>query len=205
MREDFLQSDIIQRTWQRGFCCTTVISACAAKIIPFTGLLNGIYGVSTRSKGWTQTYHGTNHPGHVYGIPPGRAVLVSISHKLGVGIQDGQTDIQDSWIKLQTEKQRDERGGGNQLLSSVSVRTPLILCSFLNLNVPVQSSSMSLWFVYMFLCRPAHVVLERTPASLSCSSCKRHHLRVRAEGAPTHQAWHNCNLRNIANLTTVYG
>ena len=190
-----IQSNVIQRTRLRGFCCTIVISACTAK-------RTGIYRDSTRSIGWTQTYHGTNHPGHVYGIPPGRAVLVSISHELGVGIQDGQTDIQDTWIKLQTEKRRDERGG-NQQLSPVSVKTALILCSFLNFYAPVQSSSMSLWFVYMFLCRPAHVVLECTPASSSYSSCKQHHLWVRGEGAPTHQDGHNCNPHNISNLTTL--
>lgn len=50
-----------------------------------------------------QTYHGTQHPGHIDGISPGRAVFVSIGHKFRVGIQDHQTDIQYIWVKLQTD------------------------------------------------------------------------------------------------------
>lgn len=65
--------------------------------------------VSALTKGWT--YHCTEHPGHIDGISPCRAVLVSITHKSGVCIEDLQTDIQYSWFKLHTEKQTDETEG----------------------------------------------------------------------------------------------
>lgn len=47
-----------------------------------------------------QTYHGTQHPGHIDGIPPGKAVLVSVCHKFGVFIKDLQANIQYSCFKL---------------------------------------------------------------------------------------------------------
>ena len=78
---------------QTDFWGIIVISAWIAKKGLITGWLNA------------QTYHGTQHSGHIDGISPGRAVLVSIRHKFGVFIQDLQTDIQYSYFKLKTEGQ----------------------------------------------------------------------------------------------------
>lgn len=52
------------------------------------------------------THHGTQHAGHIDGIPPGGAVLVSVRHKLWVGVQDHQTDVQDIRVKLQMHESR---------------------------------------------------------------------------------------------------
>lgn len=84
---------------------------CLHSLRLFTGWLNGIHRVSTLTKARTPTYHGTQHSGHIDGISPGRAVLVSIRHKFRVLIQDLQTDIQYSWFKLQTDTQTEEREG----------------------------------------------------------------------------------------------
>lgn len=57
----------------------------------------------------THTYHGTQHPGHIDGVSPGTAVLVSVGYKLGIFVQDLETDVQYSRLKLQTDKQRRGR------------------------------------------------------------------------------------------------
>lgn len=50
-------------------------------------------------------------------------------------------------------------------------------------RAPVQSSRVSLWFVYRFLCRSAHVAPKRTPSSCSHCACRRHLLRAQTYGA----------------------
>lgn len=52
------------------------------------------------------TYHGTQHSGHVDGIPPPWAVFTGITQVFRIHIQDLKAGIQDPSFKLHTDKQK---------------------------------------------------------------------------------------------------